>query len=439
MVRITEQLIRKRAEHNECEIYTLEEISLHQQDIEKIEYLDKWCKDLKILYLQSNLIDKIENVGKLKKLEYLNLALNNVAKIENMQGCESLQKLDLTLNFVSEVTTIESLRSNYFLEEIYLTGNPCVNFEGYRQYVIAALPQLQRLDGQTIEKSERIQACQDFDSIRLKILQQQKEYESKKTDDEKQSQSSGNDAESKSEDNDKTEEENADFWNSKCDYTPESRKEMHSKMKENREKKSKPMFEKPEFKRTRRYFNDAGDPMNINEGKVDFSLTETEDDSAFVLDVACFKYLDTSLIDVDVQPKYVKVTLKSDVLQLVLQDEVLTDKSTAQRSQTTGHLVVTMPKLNPPPKPIQTTNKPDTKLKKNSSKNVKDNKKTKNIETLEYDSSKSMQNTLANITKEEKHQSKGPLTLKSKKKLVNKEQMIQSDDFIDNPDVPPLI
>ena len=59
MVRITEQLVRKRAEHNELEISTLEELSLHQQDIEKIEYLDKWCRELRILYLQSNLIEKI--------------------------------------------------------------------------------------------------------------------------------------------------------------------------------------------------------------------------------------------------------------------------------------------------------------------------------------------------------------------------------------------
>jgi len=47
-------LVRKRAEHNDLEIFSLEEVSLHQQDI-----LDRWCKELKILYLQSNLISKI--------------------------------------------------------------------------------------------------------------------------------------------------------------------------------------------------------------------------------------------------------------------------------------------------------------------------------------------------------------------------------------------
>ncbi len=35
------------------------------------------------------------------------------------------------------------------------------------------------------------------------------------------------------------------------------------------------------------------------------------------------------------------------VLQLVLQEEVKPDSSRAQRSQTTGHLLVTMPKVRP--------------------------------------------------------------------------------------------
>lgn len=56
---VTIELIRKRSEHNEGEIGTLEEISLHQEDITKIEHLQNWCKDLKILLLQSNLIFKI--------------------------------------------------------------------------------------------------------------------------------------------------------------------------------------------------------------------------------------------------------------------------------------------------------------------------------------------------------------------------------------------
>ena len=91
MVRINVELLRRRSEHNEGELSTLEEISLHQFDIEKIENLDKYCRKLKILYLQNNVIPRMENLSRLKDLEYLNLALNNVTKIENIEGCESLK------------------------------------------------------------------------------------------------------------------------------------------------------------------------------------------------------------------------------------------------------------------------------------------------------------------------------------------------------------
>ena len=52
----------------------------------------------------------VENVSRMKKLEYLNLALNNIERIENLEGCESLNKLDLTVNFVGELTSIYSLK-----------------------------------------------------------------------------------------------------------------------------------------------------------------------------------------------------------------------------------------------------------------------------------------------------------------------------------------
>ena len=50
----------------------------------RIDLLDNVCRKLKILYLQNNLIGKIENVARLKELVYLNLALNSVLVLE---GC----------------------------------------------------------------------------------------------------------------------------------------------------------------------------------------------------------------------------------------------------------------------------------------------------------------------------------------------------------------
>ena len=61
MVGITLDLLRKRSEHNDSEISTLEEISLHQQKIRKIENIDRWCRAMKILLLQGNYIRKIGN------------------------------------------------------------------------------------------------------------------------------------------------------------------------------------------------------------------------------------------------------------------------------------------------------------------------------------------------------------------------------------------
>lgn len=58
-----------------------------------------------------------------------------------------------------------------------------------------------------------------------------------------------------------------------------------------------------------------------------------------------FRHLCTTLIDADVQPLHVKVTMKGKVFQILLPEEVKPDSSSAQRSQVTGHLIVTMPKV----------------------------------------------------------------------------------------------
>lgn len=116
--------------------------------------------------------------------------------------CESLQKLDLTVNFVGRLSSVESLRHNRHLAELFLVGNPCSEFQGYRQYVVASLPQLkvrplamhtasgrghllthgrpcvclQCLDGTQITRSERIQASQGLEEVRRHIHEQEEEY-----------------------------------------------------------------------------------------------------------------------------------------------------------------------------------------------------------------------------------------------------------------------
>uniref|UniRef100_A0A1B6ISK9 U2A'/phosphoprotein 32 family A C-terminal domain-containing protein n=1 Tax=Homalodisca liturata TaxID=320908 RepID=A0A1B6ISK9_9HEMI len=221
MVFITEELVRKRSEHNDRVISTLEELSLHQEDIEKIEHLQNWCRDLKILLLQSNLIPKIENLNKMKYLEYLNLALNNIELIENLEGCESLQKLDLTLNFIGDLQSVERLKANSHLEELYLSGNPCTDYEGYREYVIATLPQLKSLDGVDIQRSDRIKALQAYGSIKASVVADQLNYRKQR---EKQKQASAqkiHNAPTSS-----TGEDDTSYWSEVSYHTPETRIEL---------------------------------------------------------------------------------------------------------------------------------------------------------------------------------------------------------------------
>ncbi len=130
--------MRKRAEHNDGELFSLEEVALHQQSIGKIENIDVLCPNLKIIYLQANEISKLgnlnhssifsrlllisffatENLRRLKALQYLNVALNKIEVVENLEGCESLEKLDLTLNCISQLSSLASLVSNYALREM---------------------------------------------------------------------------------------------------------------------------------------------------------------------------------------------------------------------------------------------------------------------------------------------------------------------------------
>ena len=143
MAEITRELLRKRAEHNEMMLSTLEEVSLHQQNIKVISGLDIYCRHLKILYFQNNLIEKMEGLSKLKELTYLNMAVNSVRKIEGVRRCESLQKLDMTLNFIDLEDLRESLEELEYcpdFTELYLTGNPCCDWKDYIDYVIAKLP-----------------------------------------------------------------------------------------------------------------------------------------------------------------------------------------------------------------------------------------------------------------------------------------------------------
>jgi len=136
--------------------------------------LDVYCRHLKILYLQNNLIEKIEGLNKLKELEYLNLAVNSVSKIEGLRRCESLNKLDMTLNFIDIEDLQESCEEMALCEnlvDVYFVGNPCTDWAHFKEYVIAKCPQIQRIDGNDVTRSERLVAKTKLAEYEAELIQ----------------------------------------------------------------------------------------------------------------------------------------------------------------------------------------------------------------------------------------------------------------------------
>ncbi|XP_042664699.1 dynein axonemal assembly factor 11 [Centrocercus urophasianus] len=464
MVRITEDLVRRRAEHNNCEIFSLEEISLHQQEIEKLEYLDKWCRDLKILYLQNNLIPKIENVGRLKKLEYLNVALNNIERIENLEGCEELKKLDLTANFIGELSSVETLKYNIHLKELFLVGNPCTEFEGYRQFVVATLHQLKYLDSKEIERSERIQALQYYPEVKQKIREQEQAYLLKRAKEKEEAQRKMHERKDRKEkqmeaelglgspdslqykENHQTEgeqhmwrtaeddEEDRRFWEEPTPYTPESRLETHRYIEEKRKARDSIRGSKTREKPFPKLVTAEGKVLNVNMPKLHFSLKDDEENNQFILDLAVYRHLDTSLLDIDVQPTYIRVLVKGKTFQLVLPEEVKPDSSSAKRSQTTGHLVVSMPKVK---EIILAKQKSSTSVKPSDSNTMyKKSTRSKPVEKLEVDPDKYSFPDVTKIIPEKEQIGRGPIKLQPEKIT---ETVKSNVDFENNEEVPPLI
>ncbi|KFP78642.1 Protein tilB, partial [Acanthisitta chloris] len=482
---VTEDLVRRRAEHNDCEIFSLEEISLHQQENFFVDLtLKQWCRDLKILYLQNNLIPKIENVGKLKKLEYLNVALNNIERIENLEGCEDLKKLDLTANFIGELSSIESLKCNIHLKELFLMGNPCTEFEGYRQFVVATLHQLKCLDSKEIERSERIKALQNYPEVKQKIREQEEAYllkrarekeealrrmQEKKDKKQKQVESkpgfnstvtlpsfhwdnipmiscspdsprekekhqAEGDGEKETWRTVEDDEEDRRFWQEPTPYTPESRLETHRYIEEKRRAKDNLRESKRTEKPSWTLVTAEGKVLNVNVPKLHFSLKDDEENNQFILDLAVYRHLDTSLLDVDVQPTYIRVLVKGKPFQLVLPEEVKPDSSSAKRSQTTGHLVVTMPKAK---EIILAKQKVSASIKPSDCNTLQKNaKRSGQVEKLEVDPSKYSFPDVTTIIQEKERTGQGPIKLQPKKITEVKKSCV---DFENDEDVPPLI
>ena len=358
MGRITQELLRKRAEHNDGILSTLEEISLHQENIERIENLEFYCRHIKILYLQDNIIEKLENLDKLKELEYLNLAVNSIQKIENLEKCESLNKLDLTMNFVDIENLKEScdcLSKVPSLREIYLTGNPCEKFKYCRDYIIGRCPQIIIYDGNEVKKSERIKAREMMDFMEKELEKESKQHVIFKQ-------------------NDPSEKDPNKY---SVEYRRKLYKELEQEKLENERKKkeesSKPgLWDEPVIKEVPPpVYKENGEVRICNQGRYDVFL----DEDIYTTAITTFriklpKFLDTNKIKVDLNPNYVRCDINGKITQWRFDNDIIVEKATVQRSTTTGILEIKAPMAYIKPK--------EDKIKK-----IEENKKAMEMQKKE--------------------------------------------------------
>lgn len=282
--------------------------------------------------------------------------------------------MDFTLNFIDIEDLKESLvnlSKVHSLRELYLTGNPCESWEGSKDYIISKLPAINFLNGNEILKSERIKANQLFPFLEKELEKLSIENIEKKQND--------------------PDKDNPNR------YTKEYRRKLYKEIEEEKNDKEKQRTEKPkspwdmdEPKGPLPTYKDNGEIRVCNQGKYDFYFNEDIFTTGILLfELKLPKHMQTTQIQVDLNPQYIRVVVKDKVTQMKFAYEIIVEKSIIQRSLTTGHLVVKCPILGyenkySEIKDLSTFNEEDFKENKKKQNEI-NKKKDKESEDLNID------------------------------------------------------
>lgn len=102
-----------------------------------------------------NDLDSVEALEMMPNLEVLSLSVNNIRTLENFQFCKKLKELYLRKNLIDKLEEVSYLQNLPELKVLWLWENPCCENTYYRDYIIAMLPWLEKLDNQAISDEER--------------------------------------------------------------------------------------------------------------------------------------------------------------------------------------------------------------------------------------------------------------------------------------------
>ncbi len=138
------------AELKANQLLKLTHVHLDREQISEIDNLAEYLGDVTHLYLQHNLIKKIENLEFLKKLKFLCLANNKISCIESISMLSNLKFLDVSHNCINDLD-FKELPS--CLVSLDLRENPCTEDRDKWQMISLKLNALLKsLNGESLEK-----------------------------------------------------------------------------------------------------------------------------------------------------------------------------------------------------------------------------------------------------------------------------------------------
>ena len=114
--------------------------------LDEIKTLNLWGCDL----------NNISILSECKKLEILSLSLNKISNISPLKKCINLRELYLRKNNITSLSQIDNLINLIHLRILWLDENPISNLDNYKEYILNTLPQLIKLDNNTIIRNREV-------------------------------------------------------------------------------------------------------------------------------------------------------------------------------------------------------------------------------------------------------------------------------------------
>lgn len=154
----------------------IEEVTLNPYNLENLKTLELrgnmltttngiFFPSLIRLYLAENQIEKLEGLEILVNLQILHLRSNKIANLDGFdERCAKLNYLNLRNNEITKISELEKLKCLPALETLIILENPAIGDTeeeeevAYRHFVLAMLPQLTRLDKDTVLYEEKREA-----------------------------------------------------------------------------------------------------------------------------------------------------------------------------------------------------------------------------------------------------------------------------------------